>query len=84
MYVNTSVAPGLHCKLKLPSKSVTVPLEVPLIMTEAPMTPSPVSSFTRPLMVVCAETSKAKNMTARNTMTALRLFVLVFFIVNWF
>lgn len=38
--------------VNLPSKSVMVPLVVPVTTTDAPITGSPVASFTTPVQVV--------------------------------
>lgn len=48
-----SELPGLtFSKENLPSKSVIVPLVVPATTTDAPITGSPVASFTTPVQVV--------------------------------
>ena len=61
-------------RLKLPSKSVIVPLEVfPFSTTEAPIIGSPVASFTLPLrVIVCAET--LSDRAANNISSTIRMF----------
>ena len=56
------VCPGCTLSEKLPSKSVTVPLLVPLISTLAPIIGSPEASFTEPFAVLWAKapTERAK------------------------
>ena len=56
------VCPGCTLSEKLPSKSVTVPLLVPLISTLAPIIGSPEASFTEPFTVLWAKapTERAK------------------------
>ncbi len=49
----TSIVPAFTFSLKLPSKSVTVPFDVPFSITVAPMT-GPMSSSTVPVISVCA------------------------------
>ena len=54
-------------KENFPSKSVTVPLLVPLIITEAPITVSPRSSTTTPVQVeVCCVALTAKLLVPAN------------------
>ena len=49
----TSVLPASTFSLKLPSKSVTVPFDVPFSITVAPMT-GPIASVTVPVISCCA------------------------------
>ena len=66
-------------KENLPSKSVEVPVEVPLMITEAPGSGVPVSSKTVPEMVlVCAIancTTNAKNSIRRPLILILMLVI---------
>ena len=48
------MAPSLTLIVKLPSKSVIVPFEVPFSITVAPIIVSPFVSTTVPLISVCA------------------------------
>ena len=61
MYDTSTLAPGFTCMAKRPSTSVMVPALPPTIFTDAPMTGSPLASFTTPLMVMlpycCISTS---------------------------
>ena len=62
MKEKTIVAPCLTVNVKLPSKSVMMPLVVPFSTTLAPMTGSFVASTTTPFTVtVCAYPAKAGN-----------------------
>ena len=74
----TSVVPAATFNLKLPSKSVTVPFDVPFSITVAPMTPSPRSSTTVPVIIpVCAYINV--HATRANRLIRIRLVCFIFF-----
>ena len=78
-------------RLKLPSKSVTVPLVVPFSTTLAPMTGSPVASFTIPetlnlsacrleALTFIAGMKKQKHsnrLSTRNVLVSVRVFMFI-------
>jgi len=53
LIVIDGISPCLADNWKLPSKSVIVPVVVPFTTTLAPITGSPVASFTIPLTAIC-------------------------------
>ena len=64
MYEIVKSFPSGIFKLKFPSKSVTVPLEVPFSITVAPITGSPLASTTFPVTFLgCAEGAAAAGVT---------------------
>ena len=76
--------PSGTLNLKLPSRSVTVPLEVPFSITVAPMTPSPVSSMTVPDASVCAYSNVLAKMSVILSRNLFSLSICVLFLVNTF
>ena len=62
---------------KLPSKSVMVPVAVPLTTTEAPGSGKLVSSVTVPWIVFCANSINGNKNVNKNS-------CLVYFIIIWF
>ena len=77
------MSPWLACKVKLPSKSVIVPVVVPFINTLAPITGSPKLSFTTPLTVMlcakaCTENSIPASHSSRSLFRLFKSFIFMF------
>jgi hypothetical protein len=62
---------GVHSILKFPSRSVTTPLVVPLIVTAAPMTEFPSASMTVPVTALgCAFRAALNRININNRVPA--------------